>query len=161
MTVQRLLVRLPNPLGDAVMATPALRALRRGLPDAGDRRDRPPSLTRGFARQPQLRRVSCRCAVAVCATSLRARARCASRGFDAALLLPRLGARRRSTRSPRGSRCGSATRATRCDAPAQRRDRARRASAAERVAISMIERYLRLARCARRARRRATRSICT
>jgi heptosyltransferase-2 len=28
------LVRLPNPLGDAVMATPALRALRRGLPGA-------------------------------------------------------------------------------------------------------------------------------
>lgn len=27
-------MRLPNPLGDAVMATPALRALRRGLPDA-------------------------------------------------------------------------------------------------------------------------------
>src|SRR2546427_4816123 len=34
MTSGRLLVRLPNPLGDAVMATPALRALRRGLPDA-------------------------------------------------------------------------------------------------------------------------------
>ena len=33
MTLRRLLVRLPNPLGDAVMATPALRALRRGLPD--------------------------------------------------------------------------------------------------------------------------------
>jgi heptosyltransferase II len=32
--VERLLVRLPNPLGDAVMATPALRALRRGLPGA-------------------------------------------------------------------------------------------------------------------------------
>ncbi|TMA34025.1 MAG: glycosyltransferase family 9 protein, partial [Deltaproteobacteria bacterium] len=30
--MRRLLVRLPNPLGDAVMATPALRALRRGLP---------------------------------------------------------------------------------------------------------------------------------
>src|SRR5258705_4255496 len=34
METRRLLVRLPNPLGDAVMATPALRALRRGLPDA-------------------------------------------------------------------------------------------------------------------------------
>src|SRR5262245_47973484 len=32
--MRRLLVRLPNPLGDAVMATPALRALRRGLPEA-------------------------------------------------------------------------------------------------------------------------------
>ncbi len=32
--MKRVLVRLPNPLGDAVMATPALRALRRGLPDA-------------------------------------------------------------------------------------------------------------------------------
>jgi heptosyltransferase-2 len=32
--VEQLLVRLPNPLGDAVMATPALRALRRGLPGA-------------------------------------------------------------------------------------------------------------------------------
>ncbi len=30
---QHLLVRLPNPLGDAVMATPALRALRAALPD--------------------------------------------------------------------------------------------------------------------------------
>jgi heptosyltransferase-2 len=30
---RHLLVRLPNPLGDAVMATPALRALRRALPD--------------------------------------------------------------------------------------------------------------------------------
>lgn len=29
-----LLVRLPNPVGDAVMATPALRALRRALPEA-------------------------------------------------------------------------------------------------------------------------------
>lgn len=29
-----MLVRLPNPLGDVVMATPALRALRRGLPGA-------------------------------------------------------------------------------------------------------------------------------
>jgi ADP-heptose:LPS heptosyltransferase len=33
MALRRLLVRLPNPLGDAVMATPALRALRRGLPE--------------------------------------------------------------------------------------------------------------------------------
>jgi heptosyltransferase II len=32
--IRRLLVRLPNPLGDAVMCTPALRAVRRGLPDA-------------------------------------------------------------------------------------------------------------------------------
>jgi len=32
--MRRVLVRLPNPLGDAVMATPALRALRRGLPGA-------------------------------------------------------------------------------------------------------------------------------
>jgi heptosyltransferase-2 len=32
--MRRLLVRLPNPLGDAVMCTPALRALRRGLPGA-------------------------------------------------------------------------------------------------------------------------------
>ena len=32
--MERLLVRLPNPLGDAVMATPTLRALRRGLPGA-------------------------------------------------------------------------------------------------------------------------------
>lgn len=31
---RRVLVRLPNPLGDVVMATPALRALRRGLPGA-------------------------------------------------------------------------------------------------------------------------------
>lgn len=31
---RHLLVRLPNPLGDAVMATPALRALRAALPDA-------------------------------------------------------------------------------------------------------------------------------
>jgi heptosyltransferase-2 len=30
---RHLLVRLPNPLGDAVLATPALRALRRALPD--------------------------------------------------------------------------------------------------------------------------------
>lgn len=30
---RHLLVRLPNPVGDAVMATPALRALRRALPD--------------------------------------------------------------------------------------------------------------------------------
>lgn len=32
--LRRVLVRLPNPLGDAVMATPALRALRAGLPEA-------------------------------------------------------------------------------------------------------------------------------
>ena len=32
--ISRLLVRFPNPLGDAVMATPALRALRAGLPAA-------------------------------------------------------------------------------------------------------------------------------
>ena len=32
--LRRVLVRLPNPLGDAVMATPALRALRVGLPGA-------------------------------------------------------------------------------------------------------------------------------
>jgi heptosyltransferase-2 len=31
---RRILVRLPNPLGDAVMATPVLRALRRAAPDA-------------------------------------------------------------------------------------------------------------------------------
>ena len=31
---RHLLVRLPNPLGDAVMAVPALRALRRALPEA-------------------------------------------------------------------------------------------------------------------------------
>jgi heptosyltransferase-2 len=34
MDLDRILVRLPNPLGDAVMATPALRALRAGLPRA-------------------------------------------------------------------------------------------------------------------------------
>ena len=31
--VQRMVVRLPSPLGDAVMAEPALHALRRALPD--------------------------------------------------------------------------------------------------------------------------------
>ena len=54
---RRILVRLPNPLGDAVMATPALRALRRAHPAGGARRAGAAAPRGAAARQSPLRRV--------------------------------------------------------------------------------------------------------
>jgi heptosyltransferase-2 len=144
MAVRRLLVRLPNPLGDAVMATPALRALRRGLPDAeiavlglphhegllhGNRSFDAFLPLRGHGLRDHAAR----------ARDLR------SRGFDAAVVLPdstRAALDPFAARIP--VRIGYARDALRralltapIDPP---RERGRR------VAISMIERYVRLAR---------------
>jgi heptosyltransferase-2 len=142
--LRRLLVRLPNPLGDAVMATPALRALRRGLPDAEIAVLGLPhheGLLRGnesFDAFLPLRGRAWRDVVER-ARELR------GRGFDAALVLPDSA---RAAIDPFGARIpirvGYARDALRrfllsdsIDPPRER---------GQRVAISMIERYLRLAR---------------
>jgi lipopolysaccharide heptosyltransferase II len=144
LSVQRLLVRLPNPLGDAVMATPALRALRRGLPGTEIAVLGPPhheGLLRGnrsFDAFVPLRGRGLR-DLAMRAHTLR------GRGFDAALLLPDSA---RAALDPFAARIpiriGYARDALRrfllSDAIDPPRERGRR------VAISMIERYLRLAR---------------
>ena len=128
------------------MATPALRALRRGLPEAeiavlglphheGLLRGNPSFDAFVPLRGRALRDVAAR------ARELR------GRGFDAAVLLPDSRARgARSVRRAHPGR-GSVMRATRCAAALlSRRARIRRASAGQRVPISMIERYLRVAR---------------
>jgi heptosyltransferase-2 len=142
--MRRLLVRLPNPLGDAVMATPALRALRQGLPGVEIAVLGLPhheGLLRGntsFDSYLPLRGRSWRDVLAR-ARDLR------SRDFDAALLLPDSA---RAALDPFAARIpvriGYARDALRrallshaIDPPSER---------GERVAISMIERYLRVVR---------------
>jgi len=142
--MRRLLVRLPNPLGDAVMATPALRALRRGLPETEIAVLGPPhheGLLRGnqsFDAYIPLRGRGVR-DLAVRARDLR------GRGFDAAVVLPDSA---RAALDPFAARIpiriGYARdvvrRALLSHAIAPPRERG------QRVAISMIERYLRIVR---------------
>ncbi len=142
--MRRLLVRLPNPLGDAVMATPALRALRRGLPETEIAVLGPPhheGLLRGnqnFDAFVPLRGLRLR-DVAERARELR------SHQFDAALLLPDSA---RAALDPFAARVpiriGYARDPLRRFLLSQAIDPPR--ARGQRVAISMIERYLRLVR---------------
>jgi len=142
--MHRLLVRLPNPLGDAVMATPALRALRRGLPETEIAVLGLPhheGLLRGnpsFDAFVPLRGRAWR--------DVRARAReLRDRGYEAAVVLPDSA---RSALDPFAARIPVRI--------GYARDLVRRAllshaidpplEGGQRVAISMIERYLRVAR---------------
>jgi heptosyltransferase-2 len=144
MEVRRLLVRLPNPLGDAVMATPALRALRQCLPGAE-------ISVLGLAPHEGLLRGNQNFDEFVpirghAWRDVAARAReLHSRGYDAALLLPDSA---RAALDPFAARIpiriGYARdplrRALLSDAIDPPREHG------QRVAISMIERYLRIAR---------------
>lgn len=142
--MRRLLVRLPNPLGDAVMATPALRALRLGLPETEIAVLGAPhheGLLRGnasFDAFVPLRGRAWR--------DLRARARALrERGYDAAVVLPDSA---RAAFDPFAARIpiriGYARDLVRRVLLSHPIDPPRERGA--RVAISMIERYLRLAR---------------
>ena len=138
--LERVLVRLPNPLGDAVMATPALRALRVGLPGAeihvqGSALHQ--GLLRGLESFDAFHPV-----VGRGLGALRARARALrALDFDAALILPdspRTAADAFAARIPR--RLGYARDPLRralltdaLDPPTER---------GKRVPISMVERYL-------------------
>jgi len=141
---RRILVRCPNPVGDAVMATPALRALREAHPDAEIALLGAPQhagLLRDVPSFDEYIRIDGRslAAIAERARALRARR------FDWAVILPdshRAAFEPLLARIPR--RAGYA------------RDRLRRAMLTDRlppprehgrrVALSMIERYLRITR---------------
>jgi heptosyltransferase-2 len=143
-TIRRLLVRLPNPLGDAVMATPALRALRRGLAEAE-------IVVLGLPHHEGLLRGN-QCFDSFIPirgrgwSDVMARAReLRGRGLDAAVVLPdsaRAAIDPFAARIP--VRIGYARDALRrfllSDAIDPPRERG------QRIAISMIERYLRLVR---------------
>ncbi len=137
----RILVRLPGWVGDAVMAVPALRALRTARPDAWIALEGSPHL------RPLLEGLPCFDAfVDDPGAGPVARARClASREFDWAVLLPdspRAALAPWLARIPR--RAGYARdplrRALLTDAVPLPRERGRR------VPVSMIERYLRITR---------------
>ena len=141
---RRILVRCPNPVGDAVMATPALRALRNAHPGAEISVLGPPQhagLLRDVSTIDEYIPLVGRSLAAIrsCARELRARA------FDWAVILPdspRTTLEPLLARIPR--RAGYARdllrRAMLTDALPPPRENGRR------VAISMIERYRRITR---------------